>query len=95
MGYVTKIDMYVLEEVCKMQEQWAKEGREPFVISVNQSRLHLDNPNYIHTLESIIQKYSISPQIIELELTESAFSCNMNIIFDITRRLIKLDLDYP
>ena len=89
-GFVTKIDMYVLEEVCKMQEHWVKEGREPFVISVNQSRLHLDDPNYIHTLESIIHKYFISPKIIELELTESAFSCNMNIIFDITRRLHKI-----
>ncbi|MCJ7688542.1 MAG: EAL domain-containing protein [Clostridiaceae bacterium] len=39
---------------------------------------------------SIAEKYGISPGVIELELTESAFACNMDIIFDITRRLHKI-----
>jgi len=86
-GFITKIDMYVFEEICKKQKEWEAEGRDPIIISVNQSRLHLNDPAYIETLKSIILKYDIKPCIIELELTESAFFCNMNIIFDVTRRL--------
>lgn len=86
-GFVTKIDMYVFEEICKMQRSWAAEGREPLVVSVNQSRLHLDDPNYVDTLKSIIEKYDISPGVMELELTESVFSSNIDIMFNITRKL--------
>ncbi|WP_050740362.1 putative bifunctional diguanylate cyclase/phosphodiesterase [Acetobacterium bakii] len=86
-GFVTKIDMYVFEEMCKKQEKWTKEGRLPMVISINQSRLHLLNPGYVDMLLSIVKKYDIKPAVLELELTESAFSLNMNIILDITRRL--------
>lgn len=86
-GFVTKIDMYVFEEICKMQKEWSKEDLQPLIVSVNQSRLHLNNPAYVDTLKSIIKKYDIDPGVIELEITESAFFCNMDIIFDITRRL--------
>ncbi|PRR82540.1 sensor domain-containing protein [Clostridium vincentii] len=86
-GFVTKIDMYVLEEICKKQREWEEQGQKPIVVSVNQSRLHLHNPEYVDTLKAIVEKYDIKPGILELELTESAFSCNMNIILDITRRL--------
>ncbi|MBK5239878.1 EAL domain-containing protein [Clostridium sp.] len=89
-GFVTKIDMYVFEEICKMQKKRVAEGKSPLIVSVNQSRLHLHNPEYIETLKSIIEKYGINPGLIELELTESAFACNIDIIFDITRRLHKI-----
>jgi len=89
-GFVTKIDLFVFEEICKMQKAWAAEGREPMIISINQSRLHLRNPAYVATLKSIIERYDVNPGMIELELTESAFFCNMNIVFDVTRRLHKI-----
>lgn len=86
-GFVTKIDMFVLEEICKIQKVWTAENRKPMIISVNQSRLHLYNINYVEELNSIIKKYDVDPGVIELELTESVFSSNMSVVFDITRRL--------
>ena len=96
-GFVTKIDMFVFEEICKKQQDWAKEGREPLVISINQSRLHLHNLAYVDTLKSLIEKYEVNPGVMELELTESAFFCDSDVIFDVTRRLhqigFKLSID--
>ncbi|MBU3188226.1 EAL domain-containing protein [Clostridium bowmanii] len=86
-GFVTKIDMYVFEEICKLQKEWALEGLKPLVVSINQSRLHLNNPAYVDTLKSIFDKYNIQPEVIELELTESVFSNNIDIVLDVTRRL--------
>lgn len=86
-GFVTKIDMYVFEEMCKKQKEWEVEGRKQLIISVNMSRLHLNNPAYVTTLKSISEKYDIRPEIMELELTESTFSGNMELVFDVTRRL--------
>ena len=57
------------------------------VISINQSWIHLLNPDYVDKLITIFMKYDIEPDVLELELTESAFSLNMNMMLDITRRL--------
>jgi len=86
-GFVTNIDMFVFEEICKKQKAWAAEGRAPKIISINQSKIHLHNPVYVETLKSIIEKYEVNPGLIELELTESAFFCDSDILFDVTRRL--------
>jgi len=86
-GFITKIDMYVFEEICKKQKLWAAEGKEVLIVSVNQSRVHLDNPDYVNTLRLIVEKYNISPEVMELELTESVFTSNMDLMFNITRQL--------
>ena len=89
-GFVTEIDMFVFEEICKMQQERAVEGRKPLIISINQSRLHLYNSAYVDTLKAIVEKYGVDPGVIELELTESAFFGDSNVIFDVTRRLHKI-----
>lgn len=89
-GFVTKIDMFVFEEICKKQQEWAAAGRKPLVISINQSRLHLHNLAYVETLKSIAEKYHVDPGVMELELTESAFFFDSNTIFDVTRSLHKI-----
>lgn len=70
-GIITKLDMYVLEEVCKLQNKW-KQQKFPLVpISVNESRHHLKNPNHVNELEQMIKKYEVDPSLIELEMTET------------------------
>ena len=41
-------------------------------VSVNQSRLHMFNPDYIHTLRNIVDSYNIPYSLIEFEVKESA-----------------------
>lgn len=89
-GFVTKIDMFVFEEICKKQQEWAAEGRKPLIISINQSRLHMHNLTYVDTLKSIVEKYEVNPEVMELELTESTFFYDSDVIFDVTRRLHKI-----
>ncbi|MBC3797698.1 GGDEF and EAL domain-containing protein [Acetobacterium tundrae] len=86
-GFVTEIDMFVFEEICKMQKAWKAEGRKPLIISVNMSRLHLNNPAFVANLTAISEKYDVRPEVMELELTESTFSGNMGIVLDVTRKL--------
>jgi len=73
--------------MCKKQNEWAVEGRKPLIISVNMSRLHLKDQDFVTDLKSMIEKYDVKPEFIELELTESTFSDNMELVFDITRKL--------
>ena len=86
-GFIVELDMYVFETVCKMQKKWLEMGLDPVKISVNQSRLHLYNPNYVETLEGIIKKYDVPARLIELEITESVAFDNIELISDVLRRL--------
>ena len=72
-GFVVDIDLYMFEEVCKMQEKWNQEGKPIVPVSVNLSRTHFEVPNFFEQYEKILEKYDLPPKTIEIELTESLF----------------------
>lgn len=76
-GFIQKLDFYVLNTVCAYLKERQMQGRPPIFIAVNQSRHHAFNPNYIKQLTEIITSHSISPESIELEITESMLLANM------------------
>lgn len=71
-GLITKLDFYVLEQVCRKMQSWKNEGRELIEIAVNFSRRHLENPDFIQNLCSIADQYGIPHYLLVVELTETA-----------------------
>lgn len=96
-GFVVELDFFILEEVCKAMRRWLNKGLTPVVISVNQSRLHLNNDDYIWRLREIVDKYEIPYEYIELELTESVFTENADLMLKVMQKLheigFKLSID--
>ncbi|MBQ8170964.1 MAG: EAL domain-containing protein [Oscillospiraceae bacterium] len=96
-GFVVELDFFILEEVCRAMRRWLNEGKTPVVVSVNQSRLHLNYDDYIWRLREIVDKYEIPYEYIELELTESVFMENAEKLLAIMQKLhdigFKLSLD--
>lgn len=70
-GTISRIDRYVLEQVCIKLEQWKAEGRCLVPISINMSRAQLYSPVLIETLLGIVNRYDVDRRYIEFELTES------------------------
>lgn len=69
-GTIKNLDFYVLETVCKNIREWLDKGIEPVLISTNFSKLHLSDDHFENHILSILEKYSIPPEYLELELTE-------------------------
>lgn len=96
-GFVVELDFFILEEVCRTMRHWINQGKKPVVVSVNQSRLHLNYDDYIWRLREIVDKYDIPYEYIELELTESVFTENAEKLLKIMHKLheigFKLSLD--
>ena len=96
-GFVVELDFFILEEVCKLMRRWLDDGLKPVVISVNQSRLHLNAPDYIGKLREIVDKYNIPYEYIELELTESVFTDDADLMIRTMKKLhdvgFKLSID--
>ena len=72
-GFISKLDMYVFEEVCRIKKTWKGKKYEHVPISVNMSRLHLYNKHFVSDLEQIAAKYNIPNNELELEITENTF----------------------
>lgn len=89
-GFIVKLDFYVLEECCKKIREWIDAGINPIPISVNQSRINLDDPFYVEKLNDVLQKYEIPVNLIEIELTEGMFSSSNTKLVKIMERMRKI-----
>ncbi len=79
-GFIVELDRYILEHVCIMLRRWIDEGIGEMTISVNCSRLNLENPYFVDGLISTVDKYNIPHECIEIELTESTTIANESTI---------------
>ncbi|MCL2018506.1 MAG: EAL domain-containing protein [Oscillospiraceae bacterium] len=70
-GFITKIDKFVFEEVCKQQKIWLNRGFDMRTISVNMSRMNLQEPHFVRDLYDICTKYNVPTKYFEIEITES------------------------
>ena len=88
-GVIDKLDYKVFENVCIYQKNLIEEGYKPVPISVNVSRYIVDLDNYLDNLEKIRKEYNISPNLIEIEITEGMFYENSLLISDFINKLHK------
>ena len=69
-GFISNLDKYMLEEVCKYQNYFKAEGFTPFPISCNYSRKQMQDDESPKKYKKIIDQYQTDPTLIEIELTE-------------------------
>ena len=72
-GFITEIDHYMLEHVAMDQKKWLDEGIECVPISVNISRAHFIEADLAEQIRDTVDKTGAPRNLIEIELTESAF----------------------
>ncbi len=89
-GIVTEIDKYVYEMLFQQIKQWLKHGYCVPVISFNVSRLHLYDDNFVEYMKSLVERYEIPFELLEIELTESVFFNNADRMMDMISRLRSL-----
>lgn len=75
-GFIMKLDFYVWDKTCQLLQKWLAEGKEPYPISVNISRVSLYNPKLVEIICGLVEKYGIPRELLQLELTESAYTSN-------------------
>lgn len=70
--FIVKLDLYIFEQVCKDMQSWKEKYNFEPNISINVSKEHFVNENFIEEYVKISDKYSIKRSQIDLEITESA-----------------------
>ncbi len=69
-GFCLKLDMYMVDRVCRQLRRWIDLGMNPVPVSINQSKLLFFNRNYVNDLLRVVNRYNISPSLITLEILE-------------------------
>ena len=89
-GFVRKLDEYIFKEVCFAQKRWLDQGLLVVPISVNLSRRHLENPEFIDEYKKILDESGVPIEYIQLEITESAILDKQDELIAIMDRLHQL-----
>ena len=79
-GFITKLDCFVLEQVCKDIKRWEQDGLPLVPISVNVSRRDFLEEGCIEKQYQIIDSYKVDHSLLHMEVTESLYSENTALI---------------
>jgi diguanylate cyclase (GGDEF)-like protein len=86
-GFIVKLDMYILDELCHRLKIWMSKGYHPMPLSINISRLNLFDENFIEKLIETLEHYGIPSELIMLEMAEEVVSKNINKLSSLMDRL--------
>ena len=75
-GFIVRLDRFVWEEVCRFLQRQKTNGAPVVPVSVNVSRLHFYNMDLLDFLMRLLEQYELSPELLKLEITESAYTEN-------------------
>ena len=89
-GIIGRLDQYMWRNVCRLLRKWIDEGRDPNPISVNVSRVNIYNPQLVRIFKKLITEYQIPAELLNLELTESAFMEDQEMIMKTMSNLHQL-----
>ena len=87
-GFITKLDYYVYEEVFKFIHKCLSKNMPVVPVSVNMSRNHNKPEKFMHDFMDIFSRYSIPPELIQIEILERSVMDNST-LKDITEKLHK------
>ncbi|NLL79952.1 MAG: EAL domain-containing protein [Clostridiales bacterium] len=86
-GKITEIDFFVFESVCKMLRRRIDAGLPVVTVSCNFSRMHFIKPGFPEHFVEILDRYQISKDLIEIEITETL------VVEELQQNMVKRTLD--
>ncbi len=96
-GYIDELDFYIYGQVLDTLVDWEKRGKKLLPISVNFSRQHVRKADYVDKIISLAKERGVSPEYVEIEITESCFGDDLDKLFKDMSKLqeagFKIDID--
>jgi len=86
-GYITEVDRYIWESVCRWQRDLLDRGIRPVPVSVNVSQKDLFFMDVAGVFQELIRKYSLDPKLIKIEITESAYAKEIQNLDEVVQQL--------
>lgn len=92
-GLILQIGNWVMDEACKTLSVWAKNPvMSSLRLAVNLSARQFHEPKFYEFICTLIERYAVNPNLLELELTESIVIDSINDAIEKMNALKKLGL---
>jgi len=91
-GLIILIGRWVLYTACMQNKLWQDAGFKPIYVSVNLSAVQLIQEDFIDMVSGILSETGLSPEYLELEITESVAVKNHEYITSILEKLKKMGI---
>lgn len=79
-GMISELDCIVLEKSCELLKKWKEDGKQVFPININLAGADLKEEAIYKRMRAIVKEYGIEPGLIGLEIKESVFRENGEIV---------------
>lgn len=86
-GFITEIDHYMISRVAADQKAWLDLGYRAVPVSVNVSRAHFAEKDLSTQIRDMVDAAGCPHNLLEIELTESAFFDDKNAMIDTIKQL--------
>jgi EAL domain-containing protein (putative c-di-GMP-specific phosphodiesterase class I) len=70
-GLIVPIGDWILREACRQNKSWQEEGLPSIRVTVNISSVQFNQNSFVESVKNVLQESGLSPEYLELELTES------------------------
>ncbi|AWN72683.1 EAL domain-containing protein [Legionella anisa] len=79
-GLIVPIGEWVIKTACYQNKAWQDKGFPPFPISVNVTTKQFIQPNFITMIKNILKTSKLSPEYLNVEVTENVIINAVNVI---------------
>ena len=86
-GLILSIGEWVLRTACGKLRQWQLEGLKVVPVAVNVSAVQFRQDDFCQIVSDVLEETGLSPQYLELELTESLLLANADMTSPMLQRL--------
>ena len=73
-GLISQLDLHMMELVCRDYAGLLKTGPDVVPVSINLSRKDFEQPGLVRRIDTLAGTYRIPRELLNIEITESAFS---------------------
>ncbi len=88
-GLIIEVGEWVTRSVCRQISEWEEAGLATVPVSVNISSVQFRRQDIADTILAAVDRYSIDPKLLTLEITESTFMRNTEFARQVLTRLKK------
>ncbi len=81
-GSIIAIGDWVLDTAIRIFTEWKKKYDYDMILSVNISSIQYKRPDFVTKVMSTVNKYSLDPSKLELEITETVLIDDMKTVFE-------------
>lgn len=90
LGLMRQFSLWALREACHQAKQWQREGLAPFTVAVNLPVSFIMDSQCLESIKSVLEESGLSPEYLELEITENAYLSTTSYAVEVLQSLCDL-----